>query len=126
MTYTNYTQQMKELKKTFQMQGLKFWEEDNTLYQVEPCEIPVFIRQKLSVLSVSQGLTDAFVLYDVEFEMLVVSSTFIPHSCGKFSRFGHTQTLGQIDQFGNHLKHGFASVRRKKRNQEKKLKEHIY
>lgn len=35
MTYTNYTQQMKELKKTFQMQGLKFWEEDNTLYQVE-------------------------------------------------------------------------------------------
>lgn len=78
---------MKELNKTFQMQGLRFWEEDVMFYLVEPCEIPVFVRQKLSVLSILLGSTDSFFFfYDIEFEILVVSS-FIPHSNGKFSRF---------------------------------------
>lgn len=54
---------MKELNKTFQMQGLRFWEEDVMFYLVEPCEIPVFVRQKLSVLSILLGSTDSFFFF---------------------------------------------------------------
>ena len=56
---------------------------------------------------------------DTEFEILVVSS-FILHSNGKFSRFFTHLDLGEIDQFG-HIVIGVSGER--KRNQERLQRE---